>query len=126
MAASSVRFYYEFFGHDSPVSAGGERRVSAVERLSSLDVQVPTAFALFPVEIFVPVEFFAQQYYSNIVHWHHMPKGGHFAALEEPVLLARDLWSLRDSIRERDEGSRGSDRDSDRTRGQSADGGVEL
>ena len=43
----------------------------------------------------------------NIVHWHHMPRGGHFAALEEPLLLAEDLWSFRNSLRssETDTGS---------------------
>jgi hypothetical protein len=60
--------------------------------------QVPTAFALFPKELFAPVQFFARQYYSHIVHWHHMPRGGHFAALEEPLLLAQDLWQFRDSL----------------------------
>ena len=59
---------------------------------------MPTAFAIFPVELFVPVHFFAQQYYSHIVHWHHQPRGGHFAALEEPLLLAQDIWSFRGAL----------------------------
>lgn len=33
----------------------------------------------------------AQKKYTNIVSFHLMPKGGHFAALEEPELLAEDI-----------------------------------
>jgi hypothetical protein len=27
----------------------------------------------------------------NLVHWSHLPRGGHFAALEVPELLAGDI-----------------------------------
>jgi hypothetical protein len=54
--------------------------------------------AIFPVEIFAPVKYWASFYYRNIVHWHHFPKGGHFAALEEPLLLANDIWQFRSAV----------------------------
>jgi len=53
-------------------------------------VGVPVGFAKFPNEIPVP----PRQYIEkglNIVHWTEMSRGGHFAALEEPELLALDL-----------------------------------
>jgi pimeloyl-ACP methyl ester carboxylesterase len=31
------------------------------------------------------------QHYYNIVRWKEMPKGGHFAALEQPNLLAQEI-----------------------------------
>jgi microsomal epoxide hydrolase len=33
----------------------------------------------------------AEKYYTNIKRWRAMPKGGHFAALEQPEALARDI-----------------------------------
>jgi pimeloyl-ACP methyl ester carboxylesterase len=29
--------------------------------------------------------------YTNIRHWHEMPKGGHFAAFEQPELYVREV-----------------------------------
>jgi pimeloyl-ACP methyl ester carboxylesterase len=37
-----------------------------------------------------PPRSFAEKTY-NIVHWTDMPRGGHFAALEEPELMLADL-----------------------------------
>ena len=31
---------------------------------------------------------------QNIVQYTYMPRGGHFAALEEPQLLAEDIFSF--------------------------------
>ncbi len=53
-------------------------------------VGVPVGFAKFPKEIPVPPRKYIERG-LNIVHWTEMPKGGHFAALEEPELLASDL-----------------------------------
>ena len=59
-------------------------------------IEVPTAYALFPAEILRPSrELVAQAF--NLHRFTVMPRGGHFAALEEPDLLAADL---RDSFRE--------------------------
>lgn len=53
-------------------------------------VRVPSAVARFPKEApFPPREWVARGY--NIERWTEMPRGGHFAAIEEPVLLARDI-----------------------------------
>jgi len=54
-------------------------------------IRVPTGVAAFPDPVFVPPpRSFAEKTY-NIVHWTDMPRGGHFAALEEPGLLLADL-----------------------------------
>lgn len=53
-------------------------------------VGVPCAVARFPRESpFPPRRWIARGY--NIVRWTDMPSGGHFAALEEPALLAEDI-----------------------------------
>jgi microsomal epoxide hydrolase len=53
-------------------------------------VEVPTAYAAFPKEIVRPPRSMAERMY-NIQRWTVMPSGGHFAAMEEPELLAADI-----------------------------------
>ena len=53
-------------------------------------VEVPTAHADFPREIVRSPRAWAERS-LNIRRWTTMPSGGHFAALEEPELLANDL-----------------------------------
>jgi microsomal epoxide hydrolase len=54
-------------------------------------VGVPTAYAAFPKEILRPPRSLAARTYTNIQRWTEMSKGGHFAALEQPEALARDI-----------------------------------
>jgi pimeloyl-ACP methyl ester carboxylesterase len=72
---SSVRIYYE-----NRLDAGVTGRV-----------EVPFACARFPREMFaiVPTKWLEAQY--NLQQLTDMPRGGHFAALEEPQLLVEDL-----------------------------------
>jgi len=60
-------------------------------RLESGDrVNVPTAVAIFPGDIDRPPREWGERVY-DVRRWTEMPRGGHFAALEEPGLLARDI-----------------------------------
>ncbi len=74
-APSSVRLYYE-----NRIDAGQQGRV-----------EVPFACARFPGEVFavVPRKWIEAQY--NLVQFTEMPRGGHFAAMEEPQLLVEDV-----------------------------------
>jgi microsomal epoxide hydrolase len=54
-------------------------------------VQVPTAYAAFPREILRPPRSLAARTYADIRRWTLMRRGGHFAALEQPEALARDI-----------------------------------
>ena len=62
-------------------------------------VEVPTAAALFPAELLSwPPRSYAERIY-NIKQWTEMPRGGHFAALEQPDLLIKDIRTFARSIR---------------------------
>ena len=62
-------------------------------------VEVPTGCAVFPKEILTwPPKSYAERIY-NIQHWTEMPRGGHFAALEEPDLLLNDIRKFARSLR---------------------------
>lgn len=74
--SSSIRLYYESM--HSPALSAPTR------------VKVPTGFAIFPKDITPAPREFAERFF-NVQHWAEMPRGGHFAALEEPGLLVADL-----------------------------------
>jgi microsomal epoxide hydrolase len=54
-------------------------------------VDVPVGYAAFPREILRPPRAFAAGTYTDIRRWSVMQKGGHFAALEQPQALAREV-----------------------------------
>ncbi|MDH4325196.1 MAG: epoxide hydrolase 1 [Betaproteobacteria bacterium] len=54
-------------------------------------VDVPMGYAAFPKEILRPPRSLAAQTYTDIRRWSVMEKGGHFAALEQPQALAREV-----------------------------------
>jgi microsomal epoxide hydrolase len=64
-------------------------------------ITVPTGYAEFPHEIVKPPRSVAERVYSDIRRWTVMPRGGHFAAMEQPEALAAEIRAffrpLRDS-----------------------------
>jgi microsomal epoxide hydrolase len=61
-------------------------------------VDVPTGCAIFPREIYRAPRRWAEATY-NVARWTEMPRGGHFAALEEPDLLVEDIRTFFRSVR---------------------------
>lgn len=85
--SSSIRGYYQ--GGQYTTSAQPPKRV-----------EVPTGVAVFPGEYLigrVPRAWAERSY--NIQHWTEMPRGGHFAALEEPDLLVEDVRAFFRKLR---------------------------
>jgi len=75
---SAMRLYYESIG-PSRAPGGAWKKI-----------EVPTAHARFPAEIRPTPRAWAEQMY-NVVRWTVLPKGGHFAAFEQPALFLSDL-----------------------------------
>ncbi|GAB3644168.1 epoxide hydrolase family protein [Spirosoma arcticum] len=63
-------------------------------------INVPTGVSIFPQDIVPAPREFAERFY-DLQHWVEMPSGGHFAALEEPELLAEDLRNFFRPLREK-------------------------
>ena len=64
-------------------------------------VEVPTACALFPAEMLAwPPRSYVERLY-NVQQWTEMPRGGHFAALEQPELLVEDIRRFARGLRGR-------------------------
>ena len=74
---ASTRLYYETFR-------------AGLLGSSDARVEVPTAIAIFPKEIYRPPRVWCEGVY-NVQQFTRMPSGGHFAAMEEPALLVDDL-----------------------------------
>jgi pimeloyl-ACP methyl ester carboxylesterase len=81
--STSFRPYYEY-------GNGLTRRVERVE--------VPTAVALFPADLGHPPRSWAERVY-NVTRYSVLPRGGHFAAHEEPGLLAQDITGFFGGLR---------------------------
>jgi microsomal epoxide hydrolase len=54
-------------------------------------VDVRTGYADFPKEILRPPRSLAAKTYTNLQRWTTMPRGGHFAAMEQPEALANEI-----------------------------------
>ena len=57
-------------------------------------VTVPTGYCEFPHEIVRPPRSVAERVFKNIHRWSVMPRGGHFAAMEQPEALAQEIREL--------------------------------
>jgi pimeloyl-ACP methyl ester carboxylesterase len=70
---------------------------------------VPAAFGMFPKDISHPPREWAERFF-NVRRWTEMPRGGHFAALEEPELLVEDIRTFFRPLREAAERARATSR----------------
>lgn len=89
---SSVRIYYES-QHNLP-------RPKSMTDHQGTGRAAPMGYALFPKEINVPPRAWVERNQgSRMIHWTEMPRGGHFAALEQPQLLADDVRAFFRKVR---------------------------
>jgi pimeloyl-ACP methyl ester carboxylesterase len=84
-AASSARLYWEF----KHAGSWGEAPES---------VGVPTGVARYPKEVLRLPRSWVERHY-NVTHWAVMPRGGHFAAMEQPALFVEDLRNFFRTVR---------------------------
>jgi microsomal epoxide hydrolase len=62
-------------------------------------IDVPMGYAAFPKEIIRPPQSIAAATYKNIQRWTKMPKGGHFAAMEQPAALTEEIRAFFRTLR---------------------------
>jgi pimeloyl-ACP methyl ester carboxylesterase len=74
-AASSARLYYESFTKD----------------FVRMPLELPVAISIFKGEMFRPPKVWGERTYSKLFYWNDVPKGGHFAALEQPEFFVNEL-----------------------------------
>ncbi|MBW8869280.1 MAG: alpha/beta fold hydrolase, partial [Acidobacteriales bacterium] len=82
-AVSSARLYWE----------------SKLAFFAPKGVSIPTAVSVFPDEIYAAPRSWAQKAYPNLIHYNRLPKGGHFAAWEQPQFFTEELRESFRSLR---------------------------
>ncbi len=81
-ATSSARLYWESFG---------TRNRDPVE--------IPAGISMFPKEIFRTSERWARKRFTNLIHFNQLPKGGHFAAFEQPGVFVDEVRACFRQVR---------------------------
>ena len=82
-AASSARLYAQSF------TAHTGRQM----------LDVPVGVGLFPEEIDLPPRIRGERTYPRLFSWNRAPRGGHFAAFEQPALFTSELRACFASVR---------------------------
>jgi pimeloyl-ACP methyl ester carboxylesterase len=62
-------------------------------------IRIPVAVSAFPDELFQAPKSWAEQAYPRLIHYNRLPKGGHFAAWEQPRALTQELRTGLKSLR---------------------------
>ncbi|MFF0396057.1 epoxide hydrolase family protein [Streptomyces sp. NPDC005248] len=65
----------------------------------SMGVKLPVAVSVFPDELYQAPRSWAEQAYPNLIHYNRLPKGGHFAAWEQPELFVNEVRTGFRSLR---------------------------
>jgi pimeloyl-ACP methyl ester carboxylesterase len=82
-AVSSARLYWE----------------SKLPFFAPKGVKIPMGVSAFPDEIYTAPKSWAEKAYPNLVHYNRLPKGGHFAAWEQPQAFTAELRATFKSLR---------------------------
>jgi pimeloyl-ACP methyl ester carboxylesterase len=88
-AASSARLYWE----------NGGRNPTASAIWKTTEISLPVAITVFPEDVYRPPETWARRAYKNLIYFHEVDKGGHFAAWEQPQLFASEMRAAFGSLR---------------------------
>jgi len=89
-AASAARLYWENGARGSVVVAAAQK---------TAEISLPVAITVFPEDIYRPPETWARRAYRNLIYFHEVDRGGHFAAWEQPELFAAELRAAFRSLR---------------------------
>ncbi|HTD41239.1 MAG TPA: epoxide hydrolase, partial [Mucilaginibacter sp.] len=63
------------------------------------EVSVPAAFTVFPGELWHAPRSWVQRAFKNLIYYHEVDKGGHFAAWEQPQLFTEEVRAAFKSLR---------------------------
>ena len=88
-STSAGRLYWENKGR-GPTS-------SAIWKTTELTL--PVAVTNFQEDAYQPPESWVRRAYKNLIYFHEVPKGGHFAAWEQPELFASELRAAFQPLR---------------------------
>jgi pimeloyl-ACP methyl ester carboxylesterase len=85
---SGARLYWE----------NNNNNFNAVEQRTG-EITIPVAVTVFPGEIYQAPRSWAERSYRNLIYFHEVDKGGHFAQWEQPQLFAEELRAAFKTLR---------------------------
>jgi pimeloyl-ACP methyl ester carboxylesterase len=80
-ATSAGRLYWETGGRSAIQSAAWK----------TTEISLPVAITVYPEDVYRAPETWARRAYRNLIYFHEVDRGGHFAAWEEPQLFSAEL-----------------------------------
>jgi len=89
---SAARLYWENAGRGATIAAAQK----------TAEISLPVAITVFPEEVYRAPETWARRAYRNLIYFHEVDKGGHFAAWEQPELFAAEIRAAFKSLRPAD------------------------
>ena len=87
-AVSSARLYWE--NNNNNFNAADQK---------TAQIKLPVAVTVFPGEIYRAPRSWTERAYPNLIYFHEVDKGGHFAAWEQPRLFAQELRAAFKALR---------------------------
>lgn len=95
-AISGARLYWEALPR---TSSGFGIEKNNVHFFEPIGVRAPMAVSAFHEELNQAPRSWAERAYPNLIHYNRLPKGGHFAAFEQPEALVDELRTAFRSVR---------------------------
>jgi hypothetical protein len=89
-----------FWLTNTGVSAARLYWESKLEFFTPKGVKIPVAASAFPDELYQAPRSWTEAAYPNLIYYNRLPKGGHFAAWEQPELLSAELRSAFRPLRQ--------------------------
>ncbi|WP_221938420.1 epoxide hydrolase family protein [Mycobacterium sp. KBS0706] len=84
---------------DSATSAAQIYWEDHSNNFNAVDISLPAAVTIFPGEIYRAPRSWVERAYHTLIYFNEVDKGGHFAAWEEPELLAGEVRAAFRSLR---------------------------
>jgi pimeloyl-ACP methyl ester carboxylesterase len=95
-AISGARLYWEALPRTSP---GFGIEPNTVRFFEPIGVNIPVAVSAFPDELNQAPRSWAERAYPKLMHYNRLPKGGHFAAFEQPAYLVEEMRTVFSWVR---------------------------
>lgn len=89
-AASAARLYWENGARGSVIVAAAQK---------TAEIALPVAITVFPEDVYRAPESWARRAYRNLIYFHEVDRGGHFAAWEQPELFSTELRAAFKTLR---------------------------
>jgi hypothetical protein len=76
-----------------------ENTVAGISFFGVKGVKLPVATSVFPDELYEAPKNWTEKAYPNLIHYNKLPKGGHFAAWEQPEFMTSEIRTAFKSLR---------------------------